>query len=127
MIRPDPGRHVFQQTGTKNSLQQLAKTNQPTDQPTDQQTGQKQYVPHYYIITELTCSVQPKISLKRNNVLTKFKEAVLTSINSPPLGGHVFHPTGTIFKQDFLKATLFLNRIKPYINKASLGSIHQFY
>ncbi|KAH3886771.1 hypothetical protein DPMN_010784 [Dreissena polymorpha] len=95
----------------------LAQTNQPTDQPTDraktiyppllyltkptdQQTGQKQYVPHYTII--------------RTNVLTKFHEdltvnatfRMLTWINFPPPGSHVFPQTGTILEpiQEIIKS-----------------------
>ncbi|KAH3881635.1 hypothetical protein DPMN_005561 [Dreissena polymorpha] len=43
-----------------------------------------------------------------NNFLTKFCEEVLTRINSPPPGGHVFQQTGTIFDliQDMIKPNL---------------------
>ncbi|KAH3887551.1 hypothetical protein DPMN_011568 [Dreissena polymorpha] len=103
-------------TGHKSSPEQSdQQTNGPTDQQTNRQTGQKQYVPHYYSLTETIFELNSHI--KKTNaknvtsrVFTCF-HYIHIEINAPPTGGHVFSPIRTIVElvQDINKTNVLTN------------------
>ncbi|KAH3788183.1 hypothetical protein DPMN_166316 [Dreissena polymorpha] len=106
--------------------------NRQTDQQTNRQTGQKQYVPHYYMLTRFYYSYctqfavmfkrtrtmfAPSGDMCRANVM-KFHEnlaknkvslflVIYEKLAHPP-GGHVFQWTGTNFQfsQDIIRTKL---------------------